>query len=295
MSPDPRIREGVAAGLGAYLIWGLVPIFFKWLGAVPADEIIAHRIVWSLIVMAAVLAFGSNFAQVRAAVRSPAQLARVSLGALLVSTNWLVFVYAVNTDRILATSLGYFILPMVSVSLGVVVLGERLRPLQWLAVSCATIGIVAEAVHVGELPWISLALAGTFGLYGLLRKRLSMDAASGLFLETACMLPLALAYLAWIGATRGNHFGESTPLSLLLVASGVVTALPLWLFGISARRLPLITIGFMQYSAPMISAAIAIAFYGEPVDTARIVAFAAIWIGIALYSADLWRHARTPG
>ena len=285
-------REGVVAGLGAYVIWGLVPVFFKQFHDVPALEIIAHRVVWSLVFMGAVLAIGRGFAQARDTFQSPRRLARVALGALFVSANWLVFVYAINTGRILATSLGYFILPMVSVALGVLVLGEQLRRLQWVAVGFACLGVIAETVHAGELPWISLLLAATFGIYGLLRKRLPLDAASGLFLATACVLPVALGYLLWLEHSGDGHFMQSPVNAGLLVASGAVTALPLLLFAISARRLPLNMMGFMQYLAPTISALIAVFAYGEAFDAPRAAAFGAIWLGIAVYSVDVWRHSR---
>ncbi len=286
------LRQGIIAGLTAYLIWGLVPIFFKQLHGVGAVEIIAHRIVWSLLLMGIVLHLGSGFAQVIENVRDPRRLARVAVGSVLVGANWLIFVYGINLGQILATSLGYFILPIFNVALGVLVLRERLRPLQWLAVLCALAGVVAETLRVGELPWISLGLAVSFGFYGLMRKQLPMDSASGLFLETACMLPLAVGYLAWLHWLGQGQFGDEGVQSSLLIASGVVTAIPLLLFAISARRLPLSMIAFMQYLAPTISFLVAVLIYHEPFNLARAVGFGAIWIGVAVYSFDLWRHSR---
>jgi chloramphenicol-sensitive protein RarD len=198
-------REGIAAALGAYALWGLVPIFFKQLGNVPALEIIAHRVVWSLLLVGGLLAVRGQLAPVWQHARNPRTLLRAAIAAVLVMTNWLVFVWAVNENRILETSLGYFITPLVSIVLAVVVLHERLRPRQWIAVTFALIGVALEGWRMGGLPWVSLALAATFGSYGLLRKQLPVDAAGGLLLETACAAPFALAYLLWLGSA--GNFG----------------------------------------------------------------------------------------
>lgn len=283
-------RDGIAAALGAYVIWGLVPIFFKQLAAVPALEIIAHRVVWSLLLVGALLVVRQGLGAVWNAARNPRTLARAAFGAAMVMTNWLVFVWAVNADRILETSLGYFITPLVSIVLAVLVLGERLRPRQWVAVACACIGVALEGWRVGGLPWVSLALAATFGSYGLLRKQLPVDAAGGLLLETACAAPFALLYLLWLG--NAGNFGGDTANSLLLIASGPVTAIPLLLFAIGARRLPLATLGFLQYTAPSLTFLVAIFLYNEPMNLARLLAFVAIWAGLALYTADMLLQRR---
>ena len=282
------MREGVAAALGAYVLWGLVPIFFKQLGGVPALEIIAHRVVWSLLLVGGLLALRGRLAPVWRHAQNPRTLLHAALAAALVMTNWFIFVWAVNVDRILETSLGYFITPLVSIVLGVVVLHERLRPRQWAAVILAVTGVALEGWRIGGLPWVSLALAATFGSYGLLRKQLPVDAAGGLLLETACAAPFAALYLLWLG-TMGNmgHFGQTVTIDVLLVASGAVTAIPLLLFAIGARRLPLATMGFLQYVAPSLSFLVAIFFYAEPMNLSRLLAFAAIWAGLALYTADL--------
>ena len=282
------MREGVAAALGAYVLWGLVPIFFKQLGGVPALEIIAHRVVWSLLLVGGLLALRGRLAPVWRHAQNPRTLLHAALAAALVMTNWFIFVWAVNVDRILETSLGYFITPLVSIVLGVVVLHERLRPRQWAAVILAVTGVALEGWRIGGLPWVSLALAATFGSYGLLRKQLPVDAAGGLLLETACAAPFAALYLLWLG-TMGNmgHFGQTVTIDVLLVASGAVTAIPLLLFAIGARRLPLATMGFLQYVAPSLSFLVAIFFYAEPMNLSRLLAFAAIWVGLALYTADL--------
>lgn len=285
-------RLGVLAGASAYLIWGLVPVFFKQIAEVPADEIIAHRVVWAMVLMTALIGFGRGFADARRIARVPRQLARIALASALVISNWLIFVWGVNNGHILDTSLGYFVLPLFNVALGVLLLKERLRPLQWLAVLLAAIGVAVEAARIGGLPWISLLLAVTFGIYGLLRKQLPLDAASGLFLETVCMTPLALAWLALNGA---SHFGSEPWLlaerDLMLIATGAVTAVPLLMFAVAARRLPLHLLGFLQYLAPSITFLLAVFVYGEPLDPSRTLAFATIWSGLAVYSVDLFRSA----
>jgi chloramphenicol-sensitive protein RarD len=278
-------RDGIVAALTAYLIWGLVPIFFKQLGHVPALEIIAHRVVWSLLLVGGFLAVRGVLRDVWRHVIHPKTLAHAALAAALVMSNWLIFVWAVNADRILETSLGYFMTPLVSIVLGVVVLHERLRPRQWVAVALAVVGVALETWRLGNLPWVSLGLAATFGSYGLLRKQLPVDAAGGLFLETACAAPFALIYLLWIGSA--GSFGLHTTTDALLIASGAVTAIPLLLFAIGARRLPMATMGFLQYTAPSISFLVAILFYNEPMNATRLLAFAAIWTGLALYTADM--------
>lgn len=283
-------KEGVLAALSAYIIWGLVPIFFKQLGHVPALEIIAHRVVWSLLLVGGFLAVRGALVPVWHHATHPKTLAHAALAAALVMSNWLIFVWAVNAGRILETSLGYFITPLVSIVLGVAVLHERLRPRQWVAVSLAVVGVALETWRIGNLPWVSLGLAGTFGSYGLLRKQLPVDAAGGLFLETACAAPFALTYLLWLGGT--GSFGLQASTDLLLITSGAVTAIPLLLFAIGARRLPMATMGFLQYTAPSLSFLVAILFYGEAMDATRLLAFSAIWAGLAIYTADMLLRAK---
>ncbi|MFA4968475.1 MAG: EamA family transporter RarD [Sulfuritalea sp.] len=288
-------RLGVFAGIIAYLIWGLVPVFFKQIAEVPAVEIIAHRVVWAMLLMTALIGLGRGFADAWRVARIPRQLTRIALASALVIINWLTFVWGVNNGHILETSLGYFILPLFNVALGVLVLKERLRPLQWLAVLLASTGVTIEAVRAGGLPWIALVLAGTFGIYGLLRKQLPLDAASGLFLETVCMTPLALAWLGWLAVSGQSHFGGGpgllTARDLMLIATGAVTAIPLLLFAVATRRLPLNMMGFLQYLAPSITFLLAVFVYHEPLNLVRTLAFATIWTGLAVYSFDLFRSA----
>ena len=288
-------RLGILAGVGAYAIWGLVPIFFKQMAGVPAVEIIAHRVVWAMLLLTALIGFGRGFGDALRVARIPAQLAKIALASALVISNWLTFVWGVNNGHIVETSLGYFILPLLNVALGVLVLKERMRPLQWVAVLCAAVGVAIEATRAGGLPWIALVLAGTFGFYGLLRKQLPLDAASGLFLETVCMMPPALAWLGWLAYSGQGHFGGSSMLSagdLYLVATGPVTAIPLLLFAIAARRLPLSMLAFLQYLAPTIAFLIGVLIYLEPLDAQRMLSLAAIWVGLAVYSVDLLKTTR---
>ncbi len=290
-------RLGIAAGIAAYSIWGLVPIFFKQVAEVPATEIIAHRVVWAMLLMTLLLGFGRGFGDALRLARQPALLGRVALAAGLVVANWLAFVWGVNNGRIMETALGYFVLPLLNVALGVVVLHERMRPLQWVAIALAGVGVAIEATRATDLPWIALLLAGTFGIYGLMRKQLPLDAASGLFLETVCMTPPALAWLAWIAYGGEAHFGIGNGFSatdLLLVLTGPVTAVPLLLFAVAARRLPLSVMAFLQYFAPSISFLVALLVYHEPLDLRRLATFAAIWLGLAVYSADLVKAMSRP-
>jgi chloramphenicol-sensitive protein RarD len=290
-------RLGILAGVGAYAIWGLVPIFFKQMVEVPAVEIIAHRVVWAMLLMTALLGFGRGFADALRIARQPVQLGRIALASALVISNWLTFVWGVNNGHIVETSLGYFILPLLNVALGVLVLKERMRKLQWVAVLCAATGVAIEATRADGLPWIALVLAGTFGIYGLLRKQLPLDAASGLFLETVCMTPAALAWLGWLVYIGQGHFGGSggsgalSAGNLYLIATGPVTAIPLLLFAIAARRLPLSMLAFLQYLAPTIAFLIGVLVYHEPLDAQRMLSLTAIWVGLAVYSVDLLKAA----
>ena len=284
-------RIGVACAASAYALWGLVPIYFKAVAAVSAFEIIAHRVLWSLGLLALVLAATRNrsgWAVLRA---DPALWGRVAFAAFLVTANWLVFVWAVNAGRVLETSLGYYINPLVSVLFAFAFLGERLRPLQLAALGCAALGVANQVAALGQLPWVSLVLAVSFAGYGLMRKRIPLDATSGLFFETLLAAPFALAYIAWLAgmdALGFGHFGAGT--DLLIALSGVVTAVPLVLFAAGARRLRLTTMGFLQYIAPTITFLLAVFAYGEPFSARQGWTFALIWSGLAFYSLDLLRR-----
>lgn len=290
-TPQHAARQGVLYAASSYFIWGLVPLYFKAVADVSAFEIIAHRVLWSLALLALILGFtrnGSGWAALRA---RPALWGWVSAAAFFVTVNWLIFVWAVNAGRVLDTSLGYYINPLVSVLFAFLFLGERLRRMQLLALLLAGLGVLNQIVQLGHLPWISLALAITFACYGLLRKRIPLDAASGLFFETLLASPLAAIYLGVLSAQGALSFGSGgLRHDLLIAASGVITAIPLMLFAAGARRLRLTTLGFLQYLAPTLTFLQAVYLFGEPFPPAQLLTFALIWAGLAIYSFDMLRQ-----
>ena len=286
-------RRGAIAAVGAYFIWGLVPIYFKALAAVGAGEIVAQRVLWSLLLLAAILLVTRNASGWKTLRARPRRAFGLLLSALCITGNWLVFVWAVNAGRVLETSLGYYINPLLTMLLAMLFLHERLRRVQWLALGLAAAGVANQVWQLGALPWVSLVLAGTFATYTFLRKQIAIDAVSGLFIETLFVSPLALAYLfglARSGESAFGRFGATT--DLLLVAAGVVTAVPLLLFAYGARRVSLVSMGFLQYIAPSLTFLLAVLYYGEPFGPAKLLTFVLIWAGLALYSVDAWRTAR---
>jgi len=293
--PDPRrdMHRALLAGLGAYSFWGLVPLYFKLVSVAGADEIIAHRVVWSVGFLALVLALRKRGGVVAHIAISRKVALALMLSGALVAVNWLVFVYAVNSDRVLSTSLGYFINPLVSVLLGTVVLRERMFGAQVIAVMLAATGTIYLTVQLGQPPWLALALAFSFGLYGLVRKVTDVGPMVGLFWETLMMMPLALLWLAWTARQDTLVFGDSgLAQDLLLIGSGLVTVIPLVLFATAARGLPLITVGLMQYLAPSISFCLAVFLFREPFTMDHAVAFGCIWSALALYTGASWRRSR---
>jgi chloramphenicol-sensitive protein RarD len=286
-------RAGLAAGLAAYGMWGLVPLYFKAVAAVPALEILAHRVVWSVLVLGFILLARQGFGQVVVAFRDRRTLGVLAITTALIATNWYLFIYAVATERVLEASLGYFINPLVNVLLGVVVLRERLSRLATVSVALAAVAVLWLTLRTGTLPWIALCLAFSFGFYGLLRKTARVGAVAGLWIETAFLVPVGLVFLAWWWRTDVLWFGaHGTTMDALLVASGLVTAIPLVCFAVGARRLPLSTMGFLQYLAPTGHFAIAVFVFGETLDIGRLGAFAVIWSALVLYTADLVITAR---
>ena len=286
---------GVACASGAYALWGLFPIYFKAVAAVPAVEVLAHRVAWSLVVVFLALAVSGRLGAAGALFRRPRLLAVLALSAAALSLNWGVFIYTVASGQVLQASLGYFINPLVSILLGVVVLGERLSRLQWLAVALAATGVVAEVVAVGTLPWIALVLAFSFAAYGLLRKLAPAEALTGLFAETALLAPVALAYLLVLAAEgRGSFAAGDIRLDLLLVLAGPITALPLVLFVAGARRIRLVTVGLLQYIAPTGHFLLALLVFEEAMTPAHGLTFALTWAGLALYTLDALRPPVRP-
>lgn len=286
--------RGALAAAGAYTLWGLMPVYFKAVQAAPPLEIVAHRIIWSALLLTFGLALFGCLERVRAAMRHPRLCMTLLVTAVLVTCNWLVFVWAVSNNRILDASLGYYINPLVSIALGALFLGERLRRVQIVAVILAVAGVANELIVLGHLPWVSLVLALTFGFYGLLRKRAAVDATSGLLIETAYLSPLALCWLTWQGSQEQLIFAspESGMLTVLLIAAGAVTTLPLLLFAHGAKRLPLATLGFIQYLAPSINLALAIVVYGEEMSATKLISFVLIWSGLLVYSVELALYLR---
>ncbi len=283
-------RAGLAYGLTAFCFWGLVPIYFKAVSSVPALEVLAHRVVWSVVVLGVVLTVQRRWREVIAAVTHWRTLGILAITTVLIGGNWYIFIWAVNNDQVLQASLGYFINPLVNVFLGVVFLGERLSRAGKAAVALAAVGVGWLTVLGGELPWISLVLAFSFGLYGLLRKITPVKPVPGLMVETALMLPAALVFLAATASHGGLYFGTgSVRLDVLLVAAGIVTALPLLWFTAATRLLPLSTMGFIQYLAPTLQFLLAVLVFGEPLTGERLVAFAFIWAALAIFTFDQLR------
>jgi chloramphenicol-sensitive protein RarD len=286
-------RLGVVSGLGAYALWGLFPLYFPLLEPAGGLEIVAHRVLWSLLFVGLLLTVVRRWALVRAAVTDRRTLLVLAGAAMLISANWLIFVHGVNSGQVVETSLGYFINPLVSVLLGVVVFGERLRRLQWTAVGIAAVAVGVLTVDYGRPPWIALGLALTFGLYGVMKKLVRVEAAPGLFLETALVALPAAVVLGILHAGGEGTFGNvGAGHAVLLVCSGIATAVPLLLFAASARRIPLSTVGLLQYLTPSMHLLIGVAVYGEPMPPVRLAGFAIVWVALALFTADSLRHAR---
>ena len=289
----PNARKGFALGVSAYTLWGVLPVYFKALRSIDAADIVAHRIVWSMPILAALLSFTDAWGEVREALRNRRAMILLSITALLIAVNWLLYVYAVNSGHILAGSLGYYLNPLANVLLGRMVLKERLSWLQWAAVALAAAGISALAMGaLGQL-WISLTLCLSFATNGLLRKIAPVDAVAGLAIETMLLLPFAAGWLLWGWASGHSIFGSGSAAILLLIAgAGFATATPLLLFTAAARQLPYSTLGMLQFLAPTMQFLLAVLIYGEPFTNAHAIAFAAIWGALGLYVLALVRHAR---
>ena len=277
-------RQGALFALGAYGLWGGLPIYLRAVAAATPAEILIHRIVWSLLFLLLLLGLAGRLRHVAPVLAHRRQMLTLLLSAVLLSVNWLLYIWAVNNDRILSASLGYFINPLVNVALGLLVLQERLRPAQWAAVALAATGIALETLAYGEIPWIALILASSFGLYGMVRKRLAVDPGTGLLVETALMTPPALLALACIDTPTANLLHNPLSLNLMLLAAGPVTAVPLLLFSAAAKRLDYSTLGMFQYLAPSLMFALAVGVYGEPLDPVRLRTFVFIWLALLVYS-----------
>ncbi|RIJ59044.1 EamA family transporter RarD [Clavibacter phaseoli] len=296
-APESSTRTGLIAAVGAYGLWGVLPVFFLLLVPAGAFEIVGWRILFSLVVCAVVITAARRWGRVAAIVRRPRILLGLGLAGHLILVNWTVYVYGTLSGHVVETALGYFINPIVTVLLGVLLLRERLRPLQWTAVGLSAVAVAVIAVGYGQLPWVSLALAGSFGLYGLVKKRVSgaADALSGLALETAWLVPAATTMLVITGAGAGLTIGTvSLGHTLLLVSTGVVTAGPLLLFGLAAGRLPLSVIGLTQYLAPLLQFAFGVFVMHEAMPPERWAGFAIVWAALVLLTIDMLRASRRP-
>ncbi len=286
-TPPSAQRVGVTCGIAAYGFWGLVPIYFKAVRHVPALEVLAHRIVWSVVFLLVLTLIERNWGAVRSCLRSPRALLTLSVTTLLIAVNWVGFIWAVANDQVMQASLGYFINPLVNVLLGFVFLRERLRRWQGLSVALATIGVLYLTFAAGQFPALGLLLAGTFGFYGLLRKVVKIEALVGLTIETCLLLVPALAFLTWQIVQGSAAFGSgSLRTDLLCMAAGLVTAVPLLWFAAAARRLRLATMGFLQYLAPTGHFLLAVWAYGEPFARANAIAFGLIWTALVIYTLD---------
>jgi len=286
------VRFGLIAGVGAYTLWGLMPAYLKALDDVSALEILSHRILWSVPFGALLIALRGQWAEVSAALHAPRVMMMLTITAIAISANWLIYVWAVIHDRVLEASLGYYITPLMYVALGVFVLGERLRAAQIIAVILATLGILVLTVGIGGFPWVAIALAALFTIYGFLRKTTPVGAMPGLFIETSLLAPIALVYLVWLISTGASVFMEqSSGKDALLILAGPVTVVPLVLFALAARRLRLSTLGFLQYIGPTLQFMLGI-YYGEVFTLYHAICFGLIWTALAIFSIDAIRSNR---
>ena len=288
-APHDEQRRGVIQGFCAYLLWGLFPLYFHALLPAGAWEILAHRILWTFVFCLLLLTIRREWTWIRPLLARRRFLAGIAVAAALIAVNWVLYVGAVVSDNVSEAALGYFLNPIVTVALGVVVLRERLRPLQWVAVAIGLVAAAYLSIGAGRIPWIALALAVTFALYGLLKKRLgaTLPALHGLAVETTVLLPVAVGLVVWLGVTGGQTFTTDGPLhALLLVLSGVVTAAPLLLFAASARRVPLVTIGLLQFVTPVMQLLCGVVLLGEHMSTQRWVGFGIVWLALIVLSVD---------
>ncbi len=286
MQSEQEGRVGLLAALVAFLIWGLAPLYYRLLERIPASEILAHRTIWTLVLALFLLVLLRQLTSVSAILCRPRVALVLLITALLIGSNWLVFIWAITHQHVSDASLGYYINPLVNVVFGLFFLGERLRPLQWLAVLLAAAGVAFEIWQFGRLPWVALFLAFSFGFYALLRKRVPVDSLAGLAVETLFLFPASVLYLIASDSPTSNMLTNTTAVNGILLFTGPITLVPLLLFTIAARRLRLSTLGFLQYIGPTLMLLLALGVFNEPFPQARLVSFVLVWVGLLFFSAD---------
>lgn len=292
MTTNTQTRAGAFFALAAYSMWGFAPLYFKQLTAIPAAEILMHRVVWSAIVLVILILGLKHIHKVVKAVSSARVLGVLLIAGLLLAVNWLLFIWAVNNNHLLEASLGYYINPLINIFLARLFLGEVLRPLQKLAVVIVVIGVLIMLINYGRLPWIALTLAVSFSVYGLLRKQVAVDSMPGLFIETMIMLPAAVIYWIWFADVSGDFSQNAAHVNYLLMAAGIVTTAPLLCFTAAARRIRYSTLGFFQYIGPSIMFGLATWVYHEPLTQTRLLTFVFVWAALALFTYDSFRAFR---
>jgi len=289
------MNKGILYGIGAYVLWGFFPIYWKWLHGVSAIQVIGHRIGWSFILLAVFVLLTGKWQDFKNAAFNRKTIAIYSLAAVLLTFNWLIYVWGVNEGFIVETSLGYFINPLLSVLLGVIFLREKLRTLQWIPVGTAAIGVVYLTFVYGRPPWIALSLAFTFGFYGFVKKLSPLGSLYGLTLETGIVFPVALIYLLIVNANGSGTFTHSgTTIDMLLVGAGLVTTIPLLMFASAAKQIPLTIVGLLQYIAPTLQFLIGVFLYQEPFDSSHFIGFAIVWIALIFFAVESYVANRTP-
>ncbi len=286
-------ENGFLLGLGAYVAWGFFPLYWPLLAPSEPVEVLAHRVLWSLVSVAALLVAARKWAALRSVLRDGRTMGFIGVGAVVIGVNWILFIWGVNNGHVVEVSLGYFINPLVTILIGVLLLGERLRPLQWAALAVAFAAVVELTIDYGTLPWLALALAGTFATYGLMKKKANVGAVEGLAMETALLVPLAGGYLVFLQAAGTSTFGaHGWGHAVLLATTGLVTVIPLLLFGGAATRVPMATLGLLQYVTPTLQFLIGLLVFREEMTTARWVGFAMVWAALLLITTETLVHRR---
>jgi chloramphenicol-sensitive protein RarD len=289
------MNRGIWNGIAAYALWGFFPIYWKMLHNVSALQVIGHRIAWSFVLLIVVILLTKQWRDFRAAALAPKVIGIYAIAGVLLTINWLIYVWGVNSGFIVETSLGYFINPLISVLLGVLFLRERLRAMQWVPIGLASIGVIYLTLTYGRLPWIALSLAFSFGIYGLVKKLAPLGSLYGLTLETALVFPIALLYLVFVGFHGTGSFLQGGLLTdILLIGTGAVTSIPLLMFASAARQIPLTMIGVLQYIAPTLQFLIGVFLYHEPFDQSRLIGFSFVWLALIIFWVENYLASRAP-